>query len=262
MKRSIGKWSTFLFGLLAGVLLGGAVAYVAFSHKTETSPVAQSYELEAPTPLKVTPAVVNYMTNIEDEEQTAAAEGEKTTAIEVEEHLDSITVVDSLDAPVVTAKANSDSIAPENSETDSVLMAENPLVLDKDSTATETEIVVRQDELVWNSVKTIKYLGKESNVPSRIDSLIEETSRVKMDERTDAITMEFWQSPINYKGYKLGKKKLLLYGIAQPDSTWLFHLDEQLYLKTTQTIYKLDYTNNFKPYRRVDDPNVVELLKQ
>lgn len=260
MNRSTGKMTTFLFGLVAGVLLGGTVAYVLFSRKTAPSPASQAYQLEPQATPKVTPVAVN-TTVIEasNQENSTNSEIENPEQAIVETENDSTLVLDSVAIDSTLAEYNAiDSSHLKTIPFDSTTLASTSTAVD----TFDNEIVVREDELVWNSSKTIIYLGEAVETPSRIDSLIEQTSGVRMEDRVEEISLEFWQSPINYKGYKLGKKKLLLYGIDKPDSTWIYNVNEQLYLKTTKTIYQLDYTDNFKSYRPVNDPDVIKVLKQ
>jgi hypothetical protein len=49
--------------------------------------------------------------------------------------------------------------------------------------------------------------------------------------RSRLFNIEFWTSPLHYKGYKMGKYKLVLYGINATDDIKIYRLDDVVYLK-------------------------------
>ena len=73
--------------------------------------------------------------------------------------------------------------------------------------------------------------------------------------------IEFWTSPLNYKGYKMGKYKLVLYGINATDDIKIYRLDDVIYLKNSAMVYQLDYVSDFKYYERITDETILSKLK-
>lgn len=124
------------------------------------------------------------------------------------------------------------------------------------------DIIIRKDELL--NVRTIEL--KNLNVPlgkNRTDSLLEKLSDIKDDKHAvnKYVQIEFWRSPLNYKGYKLSKYSVILYGIPDTENLKLYTLDDVLYLKNSSTVYKLEYNGDFKPFERVVDEGLLSNLK-
>ncbi|MCX6295511.1 MAG: hypothetical protein NTX97_05505, partial [Bacteroidetes bacterium] len=88
-------------------------------------------------------------------------------------------------------------------------------------------------------------------------------SGIKDDRNTSKqfLNIEFWSSPLNYKGYKMSKYKLVLYGIASAEGLKLFKLDDDIYMKSASFVYHLDAFGDFKPYERITDESIINKLK-
>jgi hypothetical protein len=79
------------------------------------------------------------------------------------------------------------------------------------------DYVVLRDKLLHSQrVKIVKNL---SNKAQASDQLIDRMS--SDDFFSDNITVEFWESPIDYQGYRLNKTKLILFGINPNESFML-----------------------------------------
>ncbi len=124
-------------------------------------------------------------------------------------------------------------------------------------------IVVRKDELL--SIKTVELINLDAPyVKTHQDSLLERVSDIK-DPRDEMIKhsmqVEFWKSPLNYKGYKLSKYNVILYGITETQNLKLYALNNILYLKQANVIYKMDYNSDFKPFERIVDEGILSNFK-
>jgi hypothetical protein len=129
-------------------------------------------------------------------------------------------------------------------------------------TATE-DIIVKKDELLATKTMEVFNMNPTANKPSGKDSLLQKVSGIS-DERSTGKQMfnvEFWQSPLNYKGYKMSKYKIVVYGIASAEGLKLYKLDDLIYLKFMSNVYKLDYSGEFKPYERITDEQIINRLK-
>jgi hypothetical protein len=83
-------------------------------------------------------------------------------------------------------------------------------------------VVLRDKLLLSKNVNIIVKNRDERGNPS--DILIE---RISSDNFfADRITVEFWESPIEYQGYRLNKTKLILFGINPNDSFELINTHE------------------------------------
>jgi hypothetical protein len=128
--------------------------------------------------------------------------------------------------------------------------------------SSEDEIVVRKDELL--STKTIEVLNLDPIAKMNAkDSLLQKVSGMKDDRSYSKqfFNIEFWSSPLNYKGYKLGKYKLVLYGIPSAEALKLYKLEDVIYLISGSIIYRLEYSSDFKQYDRITDELILNKFK-
>lgn len=155
-----------------------------------------------------------------------------------------------------------------NSKTDFVLDSDtlkNPM--SKDSLALQSvssdDIIVRKDELLSTKTFDVINLNPLASRNNAKDSLVQKVSGIKDDKNISQqfFNIEFWQSPLNYKGYKMSKYKIILYGIESPEGLKIFKVDDLIYLKNNSTIYKLDYSSEFKSYEHITDENIISKLK-
>ncbi len=129
------------------------------------------------------------------------------------------------------------------------------------------EIVVKKDELL--STKIIDMLNMDyssSSTLSAADSLLQLNSGIrddsKMNEAKYFFQVELWKSPINYRGYKLAKNKLILFGIEKDAALKLIYLSENAYLKYAESYYKLDNYSDYKAFEKVSNPQLISQLNK
>jgi hypothetical protein len=143
--------------------------------------------------------------------------------------------------------------------TDSIAVADSIL----QSGDFSDNIVIRKDELLNIRTIELKNLDARESM-SHADSLLEKVSEIKDDRnnyRNQSMKIEFWKSPLNYKGYKLSKYNVILYGLTDTENLKIYTLDGILYMKNASAVYKLDYNADFKPYERVTDEMITSSLK-
>lgn len=123
-------------------------------------------------------------------------------------------------------------------------------------------IIVRKDELLSSKTLDVTNLNPVTK-PTAKDSLLQKVSGIKDDKTTDKqfFNVEFWESPLHYKGYKLSKYKMVLYGFASADALKIYKLDDVYYLKSSGFVYRLDYTTDYRPYERITDEQIIARLK-
>jgi hypothetical protein len=170
----------------------------------------------------------------------------------------------------VSSKGNAteDSITTKFPKTDFVLDADTMTkYAAKDSmplnAANQEDIVIRKDELILTKTLEIVNLSGAPNQSNAKDSLLQKVSGIKDDKVTvpQLINAELWQSPLNYKGYKMSKYKMILYGIPSVEGLKIVAINDNIYVKFGTTVYHLENTNEFKPYERVTDESIVSKLK-
>lgn len=144
------------------------------------------------------------------------------------------------------------------------VMAEADSLL-KDSSAimqeqnTSENFIVRKDELLDS--KNFQVVNLQNEEKNSSDSLLEKVSGIKNNKTSSSLKVEFWQSPINYKGYKMTKNKAVLFGINPDEAIKLFHLDDDIFMKHNQNYYKLYFTDDFKQFEKVTDASIIGKLK-
>jgi len=157
---------------------------------------------------------------------------------------------------------NKNSTVSISSEKDSLksIAGKDSLVANTDET---DDIVVKKDELVADKIVDIINLNPVASRNLAKDSLMQKVSGVIDDKNTakQLLNIEFWQSPLNYKGYKMSKYKLVLYGIASEDEMKVYKVDDNYYLKVLTSVYKLDYTSDFRSFDKISDEVVLNKLK-
>jgi hypothetical protein len=123
-------------------------------------------------------------------------------------------------------------------------------------------VVVMTNQLVTISSVPVINLDTASAKKSikHTDSLIANMSEVAAIPDPSNYRIEFWQSPLNFKGYKMSKGKLILYGINSTSPVKLVKWDDAFYLLANQTAYHIDYTDDFRPFERVADKSVLKKL--
>jgi hypothetical protein len=156
-----------------------------------------------------------------------------------------------------------DSIYDSSVEESSSVLNDSALTIADSSTVNAEEIVVRKDELLFTRTLEVINLNPTASKQTGKDSLIQKISGIKDDKFSgkQMFNIELWQSPLNYKGYKLGKYKMVLYGINSFDGLKLYKLDDVIYMKIASAVYRLDYANDFKQYERITDEQITNKLK-
>jgi hypothetical protein len=136
-------------------------------------------------------------------------------------------------------------------------------VHDKDSTGMHSEnseeILVKKDEII--TFKNVEVINLGQNFRAAKDSLLQQVSGIKEDNK-NIFRVEFWQSPINYKGYKMTHNKLILYGVNSTDPFSVFQVDGEIYLKHISNVYHLNFGNDFTPFEKVSDPALIAKLNK
>lgn len=128
-----------------------------------------------------------------------------------------------------------------------------PSVLGRNS---DDEIVVRKDELV--AQRNVALVDLDGVNPK--DSAIQKLSGIR-DPQTKALQVEFWRSPLNYKGYKMSKNKLVLFGLESEDEVVLYKVEEDIYMKNRQGVFRLEVSADFRQPERVSDASLIARLK-
>lgn len=124
------------------------------------------------------------------------------------------------------------------------------------------DIVLRKDELLFTKTIEVINLSPVATQTSSKDSLLKKVTGIKENKNNikQLVNIELWQSPLNYKGYKMSKNKIALYDIVSADGLLVYILNDVVYLKHGPVVYKLENSSEFRPYERITDDSLISKL--
>ncbi len=126
------------------------------------------------------------------------------------------------------------------------------------STATIDEnITVLKEELV--GIKNIRIKTERDKLTTSKDSAIGKLAGIEEKSSGDFVIIEFWKTPLNSKGYRMSRNKVVLYGQPEQDLE-IVKLDDAFYLKNNFGIFKLVYSNDFKKMEPVNESSILARL--
>ena len=119
----------------------------------------------------------------------------------------------------------------------------------------DSDVVVMTNQLV--SVLSVPLKNRDTvklnKKTQETDSTLSNMSDVGNTKEPLQYRVEFWKSPLNYKGYKMSKGKIVLYGINPVSPVNLMVQESNYYLLVNQSAYKVEYTDDYKPFERITD---------
>ena len=134
----------------------------------------------------------------------------------------------------------------------------------------EDELPVKSDTRIYDTLITLNLAfipvqGAKSGDFKDSSGVAKQATTATKDEK---ITVQYWKSPINYKGYRFDGRKLELFGVGFSDEISLSYLvlDPKLkvyrvYLKKNGLYFPLVDDHAYHPYKAETDPAILEKLK-
>lgn len=117
--------------------------------------------------------------------------------------------------------------------------------------AADNDLVIVQDKLM--ETKKVLIIKADQNFKlSKVDSLLKVFEDSPSTEN-ETMLVEFWKSPVNYRGFKMLKNRLIVYGIDHKTPIGLFLNKGKLFLKADTHFYKLYPTDQFELLAIADD---------
>lgn len=193
-----------------------------------------------------------------DSEKSLVADSLMTDSLVV---LDTLLTGDSIQSPVLVSEDSllAEGVTQPELEPEEVYLPADTVNYSEEG-GTET-IVVRKEEFIGGQRLPILNFGP-SHQSSAKDSLITKVSGVVENSVNDSMTVEFWRSPINFKGYKMANNKLVIYGLpSQFQSLKLYRLERKIYLRHRGVVYGVDHTFAYKALNPVTDPDLINLFQ-
>src|ERR1700757_2490183 len=88
------------------------------------------------------------------------------------------------------------------------------------------------------------------------DSLAASLAGVTTPAAEEFFMIEFWKTPLNSKGYKMTRSRLLIYGYPEKADLALIKRNDSYYLRNNNLVYKLNYSSEFKPMERATETGI------
>lgn len=141
-----------------------------------------------------------------------------------------------------------------------------------DSLSDDENIVIKKDEMISSVEMPVfnRTQGQKTDAAKAKESLAREAAEKlnpgaqlpeEADLHTNTLQVEFWESPVNYKGFKLVKNKLVLFGIDKPEAVKLYSLNDQLYMQYGQMVSKLNPTYDYQSFLALKESEIPQQLK-
>lgn len=119
---------------------------------------------------------------------------------------------------------------------------------------------IKKDRLVLISNYIIpNFSGFTKNDSEERDSLFNH-QKIKTPKEKNKLIVEFWESPINYKGYKTRDNKLVLFGVDDKEAISFILHNNIVYLKFKSTFYPIENSIDFKMLIPVNNAQLLNQL--
>jgi len=122
--------------------------------------------------------------------------------------------------------------------------------------AEDSRINVATDQLL--SVKTVKLI-RLGDILAGNDSMAAQVADVN-EPSADTYQIEFWKTPLNSKGYRFSKNRIMLYGLHDYASVGLYEVNKVYYIKCAGQVYKVRQGSEFRPLDRVSDAELLHRI--
>ncbi|HEX7413624.1 MAG TPA: hypothetical protein VF411_06215 [Bacteroidia bacterium] len=118
---------------------------------------------------------------------------------------------------------------------------------------------VLKEELISVKNMYVKTLTPEEKT-NTADSLAASLANVSTPAKEEFFMIEFWKTPLNSKGYKMTRSRLLIYGYPENTDLALIKRNDNYYLRNNKVVFRLNYSSEFKPLERSNENDVAALF--
>jgi hypothetical protein len=119
----------------------------------------------------------------------------------------------------------------------------------------DSHINIATEELL--SVKNVKVIKISDNETASDSTGVGESAG---QEEGGTYQVEFWKTPLNSKGYRFSRSKVMLYGFPDFSNVLLYELGDSYYLRSADQVFRLSYTAEFRQPEKVTDPELLTKL--
>lgn len=117
----------------------------------------------------------------------------------------------------------------------------------------ENDITVAKEELL--SVKNIKVIDLDAS--KKQDTLVGQLAGVTSTDFPNLFFVEFWKTPLNSKGYRMTRNRVILYGLSDFSNITIYKVEDNFYLKNDEYVYKISAGTEFKSLEIVRDAGLL-----
>lgn len=117
----------------------------------------------------------------------------------------------------------------------------------------ENDITVAKEELL--SVKNIKVIDLDGS--KKQDTLVGQLAGVSSSDYPNLFFVEFWKTPLNSKGYRMTRNRVILYGLSDFSNITIYKVEDNFYLKNDEFVYKISAGTEFKSLELVSDAELL-----
>lgn len=121
------------------------------------------------------------------------------------------------------------------------------------------DIVISKDELIITRLIKISGEIPELNDNYELDSILTDQRQTPRKQK-GTIKVEFWRSPLNYKGYKLNENKLVLFGLYEFNNLSIIGYNNELFIKYNKDYYLIEYTDDFRSFVPMKNESLLKEL--
>ncbi|HNW70704.1 MAG TPA: hypothetical protein PKI01_09895 [Bacteroidales bacterium] len=121
------------------------------------------------------------------------------------------------------------------------------------------DIVISKDELIITRLIKISGEIPEVNNNYELDSILTDQRQTPRKQK-GTLKVEFWRSPLNYKGYKLDENKLVLFGLYEFNNLSIIGYNNELFIKYNKEYYLIEYTDDFRSFVLMKNESLLKEL--
>lgn len=265
MKRSRGKFGYVLFGVLIGIMVSVSILWW-----TGNNPFKNVHLFKNAKSFFSNMFKSNEENVVEADNNTQDSEKKYSTVItgNAKTNPDSV-YFDTTGIDFYEPDALDEFLAeyggklPDSIKIDSVFKKKKTVDVNNYSVPTKEDNSpeIKKDKLLYAMSYKVSGLNQLNNATTdKADSLLIENTGSKIDN--SFLRVEFWKSPVNYKGYKTSNNKLILFGINSYDKISFKVLNKMLYMKYQDAFYQLDYSYEFKSFLPITNSQIISQLSK
>ncbi len=239
-------------GLLLGFFIGGGIAYLNFNRQNDSFFYKYFQELYEKAQSTFLPKYSNEYLVRKNENKI----NDKKDSIETgKKNVNSGSEISYIHIEN-DIRASIDSVSQIHRDSVFEAISENT-----DSSGFYENITLLTDKLISTKAIVLDFeRASISDATRELDSLLGNVpDRRKVPDNLYYI--EFYESPINFQGYKMSKNRIMLYGLNSINAATFKVLKNEIYLNYLDDYYLLKESNDFLPLRPISETYIINQLE-